>query len=170
MIIGQPGSGKSTLARELGVILALPVVHIDQIHYRSHWVERPGHEKDQLCAEVHARHEWIFEGGRSRSWPDRVERADLLIWLDVPFVVRAWRVFWRTCKYYGTQRPDLTEGCLERFSWDFTAFVWRTRRSGQQRMHRFFSAAGQEKVKFRLTNSHEVADFLESLRKVSVAI
>ncbi len=84
MIIGQPGSGKSTLARRLGQALNLPVVHIDHIHWKSGWIDRQGPEKDRLCSEVHAREQWIFEGGRSNTWGERLERADTLVWLDVP--------------------------------------------------------------------------------------
>lgn len=38
MIVGHPGSGKSTLARAMGERTGLPVVHIDQIHWRPGWV------------------------------------------------------------------------------------------------------------------------------------
>lgn len=72
MIIGQPGSGKSTLARTLGDITGLPVVHIDTIHWMPGWQERPRTEKTRLCEEVHARDQWIFEGGHSITWPSRV--------------------------------------------------------------------------------------------------
>ena len=92
MIIGQPGSGKSTLARRLGKILDLPVVHIDLIHWQSGWIERAKSEKDRLCSEVHTRDKWIFEGGHSNTWAERLGRADTLIFLDIPLAVRAWRV------------------------------------------------------------------------------
>ncbi len=73
MIIGQPGSGKSTLARQLGAVTGLPVVHIDHIHWKSGWVERDRVEKAELCREVHAGEEWIFEGDQTDHetlWPN----------------------------------------------------------------------------------------------------
>ena len=78
MIVGQPGSGKSTLAKEFGSLLALPVVHIDHIHWQAGWIERSGPEKDRLCSEVHAQNSWIFEGDRSSTWLERLKRADTL--------------------------------------------------------------------------------------------
>ena len=72
MILGQPGSGKSTLAQKLGQRSGLPVFHIDKIHWSAGWVERPRDEKTRLCLEVHARATWIFEGGHSATWPDRL--------------------------------------------------------------------------------------------------
>jgi adenylate kinase family enzyme len=96
MIVGGPGSGKSTLARLLGERTGLPVVHIDHIHWQAGWIERDKEDKDRLTREVHARDAWIFEGGHSRTYDDRMARADTLIWLDMPVWLRLWRVLRRT--------------------------------------------------------------------------
>ena len=163
MIIGQPGSGKSTLARRLGGTLDLPVVHIDHIHWKAGWIERSGPEKDRLCAEVHARDAWIFEGGRSSTWQERLSRADTLIWLDFPIHVRAWRVFWRTIKYHGKTRPDLPEGCPENFNWEFTQWIWNTRNTGRRRMQRLFDFTQVKKEKYHLQNKLEVEKFMTDI-------
>lgn len=165
MIIGQPGSGKSTLARALGVITYLPVVHIDHIHWKSGWVERSGPEKDALCAKVHADEKWIFEGGRSSTWPERLARADTLIWLDFPLPVRARRVFWRTLRYWGRTRPDLPAGCPEQFSWEFIRWIWDTRHSARLRMMQLYDTAPPEKTRYRLASAREVDKFLTDLRR-----
>lgn len=165
MIVGQPGSGKSTLARELGSLLTLPVVHMDHIHWQSGWIERSGPEKDRLCFEVHARESWIFEGGRSSTWSERLERADILIWLDFPLTVRAWRVFRRTLRYHGKTRPDLPDGCPERFSMEFIKWIWNTRNSGQNRMLKLFESAPSDMPKYRLQNKRQVEDVTSILSK-----
>lgn len=164
MIIGQPGSGKSTLARTLGGITHLPVFHIDHIHWKPGWVERAGPEKDALCAEVHARETWIFEGGRSVTWPDRLARADTLIWLDFPLVPRIWRVLWRTVRYWGRSRPDLPEGCPEHLSWTFLRWIWETRHRSREAMRSLYENAPPDKSKHHLRNSADVRRFLEGLR------
>ena len=163
MIIGQPGSGKSTLARQLGVIFQLPVMHIDLIHWQTGWVERTGTEKDRLCAEVHAKEEWIFEGGRSGTWPERLERADTVIFLDFPLAVRAWRILKRRVEYHGTTRPDLPDGCPENINREFTTFIWRTRKTGREKMITLFNSIPAGKDKFRLRNKSEVEKFIEAM-------
>lgn len=163
MIIGQPGSGKSTLARRLGEALNLPVVHIDLIHWKSGWIERDGKEKDKLCAAVHQRDRWIFEGGRSSTWLERLDRADTLIFLDFPFLTRVWRILKRRVKYHGTSRPDLPEGCPENISWEFVHFVWTTRRKGRQKMIRFFDTVPGDKESYRLQSRSEVEAFVRKL-------
>lgn len=167
MIIGQPGSGKSTLASELGEKLSLPVFHIDKIHWKSGWIEREPSEKDRLCAEVHARDEWIFEGGNSRTWGERMERADSLIWLDFPLHIRAWRILVRTIRHYGESRPDLPEGCPEHFSMEFISFIWRTRNKGRVRMSRFFNSVSNEKDKFHLRTNFAVEQFKNAITSVN---
>ncbi len=117
MIVGQPGSGKSTLARALGQRTGLPVVHIDHIHWMPGWVERDRAGKTRLCHEVEARETWIFEGGHSATWANRLARAGLLIWLDLPLPLRFWRVIRRTLAWHGRNRPDLARGLPRRVSW-----------------------------------------------------
>lgn len=163
MIVGQPGSGKSTLARQLGELLDLPVVHIDLIHWKAGWIERSGTEKDRLCAEVHARDTWIFEGGRSSTWQERLQRSDVLVWLDVPLSIRAWRVFLRTLRYRGKSRPDLPEGCPERFNWTFTKWMWDSRKSARHKMSMLFECASSEKEKYHLKNQRQIDELLAIL-------
>lgn len=163
MILGQPGSGKSTLARQLGARTGLPVVHIDHIHWMPGWVERPHAEKSRLCAEVHARPQWIFEGGHSETWPERLARADRVIWLDLPLGVRLWRVLKRTIKGYGRTRPDLPENCPEQFSLDFYRFIWRTRHSARVNIQRLLDSAPTDKDVHVFTTAKELRLWLDSL-------
>ncbi|MEL6463597.1 MAG: AAA family ATPase [Pseudomonadota bacterium] len=163
MIIGQPGSGKSTLARQLGQITFLPVVHIDHIHWKAGWVERDRAEKRRMTLEVADRPAWIFEGGHSATWPERLARADTLIWLDLPLGLRARRVFWRTLRYYGQTRPDLPDGCPERFDREFWSWIWNTRHSGRAKMRALFDNAPAEKTSYHFTTPHQVNTFLSDL-------
>jgi len=68
----------------------------------------------------------------SRTFPDRLARADTFIWLDLPLPLRCWRVFKRTVLSYGKVRPDMGEGCPEQFSLEFWSFIWRTRHTGRR--------------------------------------
>ncbi|MBJ2149929.1 AAA family ATPase [Paracoccus sp. IB05] len=165
MIIGQPGSGKSTLARALSRITGLPVIHIDRIHWQSGWVERSRAEKTRLCHEAEAGEAWIFEGGHSATWDNRIRRADLLIWLDLPPGLRMWRVLWRLVRHYGRSRPDLPEGCPERLgreSLAFWAWIWNTRHSARQGMARLAGSEAAEGKLVHLRSRREVAAWLQA--------
>ena len=165
MIVGQPGSGMSTLAREVGGKTGLPVEHIDHIHWQPGWLERPRDEKTRLCHEVEAREQWIFEGGHSATWRNRLARADMLIWLDLPLPLRLRRVVKRTVVWRGRNRPDLPEGCPEGFHREtlpFWRYIWRTRRSGRSNIQRLWYSAPEGKAKVRLTSRADVRRFLNS--------
>lgn len=166
MIVGQPGSGKSTLARQLGQRTDLPVHHMDHIHWMPGWVERPHAEKTRLALQVEAQETWIFEGGHSVTYASRAARADLILWLDVPLRLRVWRILRRSLLHRGQTRPDLPEGCPERFGPEtlpFWRYVWTSRRTGRDRIARMVADAPPVTRVIRLTSLAEVRRFLDSL-------
>ncbi|MEX0299703.1 MAG: DNA topology modulation protein FlaR [Kordiimonas sp.] len=123
MIIGGAGSGKTTLALLLGQLSGLPVVHIDPMYWKANWVQRPAKETIALAHKAVEQDEWIFEGNNSASMQKRLERADLLVFLDIGTVHRLWRILKRTFHYYGRTRPDMASGCEERLDWGFLRFA-----------------------------------------------
>ncbi len=166
MIVGGPGSGKSTLARILGERTGLPVFHMDHIHWQAGWVERPLAEKIRLAHEVEAGESWIFEGGLSSTYENRIARADRVIWLDLPVGLRFWRVLRRTVWHLGQTRPDLPDGCPEGFTREtlpFWRFIWRTRHSARRRILSLLASAPQHVKLVHLRSRGEVAVFLRSL-------
>ncbi len=165
MIVGQPGSGKSTLARAIAERTGLPVVHIDRIHWRPGWVERGREEKTRLCREAEAGDRWIFEGGHSATWDNRVARADLLIWMDRPLALRLWRVLRRTLTGLGRTRPDLPENCPEQLRRlpQFVRYVWSTRHTAPALMARLVATAPPTCRVVRLGSDRETRAFLAGL-------
>ncbi|PJF09431.1 AAA family ATPase [Pseudorhodobacter sp. MZDSW-24AT] len=168
MIVGQPGSGKSTLARMLGARTGLPVVHIDHIHWMPGWVERPRDEKTRLCHVVEAGEAWIFEGGHSATWNTRLDRAQMLIWLDVPVGRRLMRVLGRSLRWHGRNRPDLPPDCPEGFHREtlpFWRFIWRTRHSARAGLQRLWDRVPDGKARVRLQSPAEVARFVDGFAR-----
>lgn len=165
MIVGQPGAGKSTLARELGQRTGLPVVHIDTIHWQPGWVERSWDEKTQLCLDVEARDCWIFEGGHSATWDNRIARADLLIWIDRSALLRFWRVMLRTLLQRGQSRPDLPQNCPELLANlpEFFSFMWRTKKSARAKMQQLVATAPSTCRVVYLRSNRDTRIFLASI-------
>lgn len=166
MIIGGSGSGKSTLARMLGERLNLPVVHMDALFWEPGWTMA---EEDVFLDRVDqaiAQPEWVMDGNYSRTWPNRVERADTVIFLDLPGWLRLWRVLSRTVLQYGKSRPDLAPDCPERFDFGFIfGWVLRYRRNGRPKALSLMADDGpaQSLKRVHLRSRRQVLAFLGAL-------
>jgi len=121
LLIGPCGSGKSTLARELAPLMRLPLVHMDQLGWQAGWVETVKAELNARLAEVVAGEEWLIEGNYGSTLAPRLARADTVIYLDFPIRLCLWRLAKRILTHRGRSRPDMPEGCPERFD---LAFFW----------------------------------------------
>ena len=164
MIIGSPGSGKSTLARTLGARLDVPVYHMDrEVHWLPGWTERPAEDKPAIVADIIAREAWVFEGGHSKSYAARAARADLLVWLDLPVVLRLFRVIRRSVRDHGKVRSDMPDGCAERFDMlpEFISFILMARRKSREKQMNLYCTAPCPKI--RLTGPRSVTEWLDSL-------
>lgn len=128
LIIGPCGSGKSTLARELAPRLGLPLVHMDQLGWQPGWVETEKAQLNSCLADAVARDKWLIEGNYGSTLVPRLERADTVIYLDFPIRLCLWRLIRRIATHRGRSRPDMPEGCPERFDLAFFWYVmnWNT--------------------------------------------
>ena len=165
MIVGAPGSGKSTLARMIGEKLDLPIHHMDHLHWKPDWEERDHEEKRLMALDIIATDTWVFEGGMSSTYKERLARADTMIWLDLHIGLRFWRVVWRTFRDHGKHRPDIAEGCFEGFHKEtipFWKWIWATRKKNRDRLQHLARESGSTRV-VHLKSRAEVQRFVTKL-------
>lgn len=162
LIIGCGGAGKSTLARQLGEKLNIPVVHLDSIFWLPNWVERDRDAFDALVQQELAKKKWIMDGNYNRTLPERVQYCDTIIYLDFSRFACIRGVLKRILTTHGTVRPDMGEGCPERFDWEFLQWVWNYNRNKRQRNYQLLNEAeGVQTIV--LKNRRMVKKFLRSL-------
>jgi adenylate kinase family enzyme len=165
-IVGAPGSGKSTLARQLGHRLSLPVFRMDHIHWKPAWEERASDEKSAMARHVLAQEKWIFEGGFSKIQSERLERAQVMIWLDLPLGIRAWRIARRTIRWFGRVRPDMQERCREGLNpemFKFFRYIWRTRHSAREKIALSLQLKPEHLHLVHLRSTRDVRRYLEQI-------
>ncbi|MFD0997522.1 P-loop NTPase family protein [Pseudoclavibacter chungangensis] len=83
VVAGVSGVGKSTLAKRIGAELGLLYTEIDGLFHGPGWTPRERFLDD--VRELVARAAWVTEWQYSSARPLLAERADLLVWLDLPF-------------------------------------------------------------------------------------
>lgn len=91
-IIGASGTGKTTLAHKLATMLDLPIYRLDELR-KKHSNEASDLFK-LLSADVYSiatSNAWITEGVYLRWTDELLHRADLIIWLDIPWYLATWQ-------------------------------------------------------------------------------
>ncbi len=124
VVIGSGGSGKSTFSRRLGEKLDIPVVHLDRLYWMAGWQRRPTGEWLGALSRELEREAWVMDGNFGATRRLRLERADTVIFLDLPRYLCMYRILKRTLLYRSGNRPDMADGCRERFDPEFIAWVW----------------------------------------------
>ena len=163
LIIGCGGAGKSTLARQLGELTGLPVVHLDKLFWHPGWVESTKEEIDAKIAAALDEPQWIMDGNYNRTLPLRIRKCDAVIYLDFSRFACLMGVAKRVLTTYGTVRPDMAEGCPERFDLDFLKWVWNFNKNKREQYYRLLNEAeGVETIV--LKNRRAVRKFLKQFQ------
>ena len=162
MIIGCGGAGKSTLARQLGEKTGLPVVHLDKLFWKPGWVESSREEIDAKIMAEMAKPQWIMDGNYNRTLAERMRHCDTIIYLDFSRFACLMGVLKRVITTYGTVRPDMGEGCPERFDGEFLQWVWNYNKNKRESNYRLLNEATHAET-IVLKNRRAVKKFLKSL-------
>lgn len=98
-VFGKPGSGKSTLAKKLAAATGIPLHPLDSIVYTKNGDLVDRETYDKAHNSILACDSWILDGfGPLGSFNKRLEVADTLIYIDLPYSLSYWLVTKRLLK------------------------------------------------------------------------
>jgi len=97
-VVGTSGSGKTTFADRLAARLGLPRIELDALHWQAGWVASDVDEFRDRVRRATAESAWVSDGNYSAVRPIVLERADTIVWLDLPLRTCLWRVIARTAR------------------------------------------------------------------------
>ena len=93
-IIGSGGSGKTTLARQMANVLAAPCYELDHIGY-DHHSKRSLEDRLFDVRQIAAQPQWVSEGGYLWWVDDLLQNADVIVWLDLHWLICYQRIVLR---------------------------------------------------------------------------
>jgi adenylate kinase family enzyme len=99
IVFGKPGGGKSTLSRKLSDATGISLCPLDLIEYKQNGERVSPEEYTIKHAELIGKERWIIEGlGTLESFWTRIDAADTLIYVDLPYCVHYWWITKRLLK------------------------------------------------------------------------
>lgn len=147
MVVGCTGSGKTTLAVELARVLDAVHVELDAIYHQPNWMPLDDDEFRHRVSEATAAPRWVVDGNYSVVRETVWQKADTVVWFDLPYATVMSRAIRRTVRRTVT-RQELWNGNREPLSnlWSLkpetSIIAWASTRHKVYRQR--YSAAEQD--------------------------
>ena len=93
VVFGKPGSGKSSLSKKLASATGIKLYALDSIVYKKNGdlVDRKTYDEEH--ENILSSDSWIIDGfGPIESFYKRLDTADTLIYIELPYVISYWLV------------------------------------------------------------------------------
>ncbi|WP_295893915.1 adenylate kinase [uncultured Vibrio sp.] len=98
-VFGKPGSGKSTISKALASVTKIPLHQLDSMLYKANGDAVEKETFNAAHRDVLSNDRWIIDGlGLMGSFNERLDAADTLIYIDLPYTVSYWFVTKRLLK------------------------------------------------------------------------
>lgn len=160
-IVGVSASGKSTFARKLEEKVGIPVTHIDALMWQPGWQYIGDEQTEAIIRDMLTKEHWIFEGYIVKSVREELfNEADVILYLDYPGWVSAWRYIKRWIKHRKNPRPELP-GSPEKFSFKFLKLVYT--KGEVYKLEKLFKGRDWSHKIIRLKTPKEAERYLDTL-------
>ena len=167
VIATASGCGKTTFGRRLAERICVPFVELDAIHWQAGWRALDPAELRRRVEPVVSGEAWVVDGSYRGKLGDLVlERADTVVWLDLPRRIWLPRLVVRTLRRT-LMRQEIWNGNRESL-WTAVAgddSLFRYALTNERpRRHRYPRELARYRVA-RLRTPGEVEAFLRSARR-----
>jgi adenylate kinase family enzyme len=165
IVTGLAGSGKSTLSIALAAKTGLPLIHLDLHFWKPGWIAPSEDEWREKQRVVLAGDAWIADGNYHETLDLRLERADTVLFLDLPWWRCSGRALLRGFKMPG----ELPAGCEYsrwqrlRDEWRLALRIWRENRSQPDIERQIIAEHGSHVALYVLDSKQAVRDFLDGV-------
>jgi adenylate kinase family enzyme len=168
-VMGISGSGKTTVAGRIAARLGVPQVELDAIHWQPNWAMLKTEEFRVRVAEALEGDTWVVDGNYNKVRDLVWERAQQVLFLDLPLGLTIGRLLSRTImrslrkeRLWAGNRENLWTAFLSRDSVIYYALRSRKRRQREFESAQNDPAYGHMHFQ-RLSSPAEIEAFIESL-------
>jgi len=172
VVFGKPGGGKSTLSKKLSAATGIKLCALDLIEYKQNGERVPPEEFLKKHADLIGADSWIIDGlGKLESFWTRVDVADTLIYIDLPYYVSYWWVTKRLLKSFIVKPEGWPEGCSVLKG---TLAGWKYLRLSPgfwtSELFEEIQSRGEGKDIYRIKSVKEINNFVKQFRGTGVRI
>ncbi len=170
-VVGVSGSGKTTVGRQLAASMGVPFVELDGIFHQPGWAELPRDEFRERVGVALSAPGWVVDGNYSAVRNLVWDRADTVVWLDLPrrHVMR--RIILRTVRRAVTRealwngnREPLTNFYRLDPEKNIIRWAWVKHAGYVERYDAAMHDSAFDHLRFvRLRTPHEIDGFLASI-------
>jgi Adenylate kinase and related kinases len=114
VVVGSTGSGKTTLARAVSKKLNIRHTELDSLSWLPGWQQRSAHELWDIVEEITDGPKWVICGNYPKLSMFTIDQADVIVWLDLPFIVCFWQTLKRSLRQI-LKREKYSNGDQETF-------------------------------------------------------
>ena len=162
LVMGSSGSGKSTFAQLLSGITGIPFVSVDALFWKPGWVESDRESFRARLSQAALQPRWIMDGNYTSHLVElRRDACDTVIWFDLPRRTCMLGIVKRIAGSYGQVRPEMAEGCPEKFDFEFLRYVWTYRRRQRPTLLKYFDGLRADQSLICFTDRAQADDYLK---------
>ena len=168
-VVGTSAVGKTSMAAALAALLEVPHVELDALHWEPNWTEAPDHVLRERVRAAIAGDRWVVDGNYSKVRDLLWERAEAVVWLDLPLRTVLWRYARRTVRRIA-RREELWSGNRERLSthlFTHDSLLWWILTTYRKRRREYppLLAARPELAAIRLRSGRAADSWLADVRR-----
>ena len=162
-VFGNAGGGKSTLSKRLSEITGLPLHVLDKIQDQSGGSEVPQEEYKRIHQKILEEDQWIIDGfGCMETLWLRLDKADSLVYVDLPIYIH----FWWVTKRFVTGYFKPPEGWPERSpilesSVNSYRALWLCQRYLAPKYREYIKQAESSKSVYHIRTTKQISQFIE---------
>lgn len=166
MVIGFSGSGKSTISKMISNTLNIPVLYLDKVHWLESWVENDKESECKIVSDFLENNDsWVIDGNYSHmSYNERLESADLIIFMNFNRFNCLFRAFKRLFENRGKTRESMADNCVEKVDFEFIKWIlWDSRQKSQTNNYKYALENYRDKV-IIIKNQKKYDDFIDNFK------